>query len=806
MSKKLIVFPFVLLFCLTLNLAAISVDTVKTQKQQVANTIKKCNYRYHPAISRVYINYKRTEAMYELEKRKVKIPSAFIQWINKTPNVATAVYGTRENVADVIETLWALRLGLGAERFQKYTNLMLAGALFNSELKDKANNLRAMVRLKPSSELLKDPRKPVNTRSKKRKLDANDHIINFLNSNKIKSDHNASDDKLFTELKYDTRGIAISNKSKSSSKGAKLRNLYASDVFADPALQTKFNEYMKSKGFPNIKINCGNRLVHWKSTNMVGSERGGIREAYELFKTAYEEKGLLPKTRPLPTLSERFAFLIRNDQVKNVSKGPWPRFPLNSPWPVLRLLTYNYKMQTLRECEERWVAFRNKGEMRCYGEYIGKVAQQYDMQSARRLAPYPFTYGSIQIIMKDGGVCGLMARMGTLTQLTLGIPAVQAGQPGHCALIVYHYDRKQRAYKCSIQQSVTAGPEGTWPHSNYNFADSDRRLSMIYDQATAYAVNYSPVEFNNSLVAYNAFATLTDAEQKSFGGKYMSSIMKINPYNLLTIDKAVAAFEQPQHLVHLGKEFKKLFPPIKKGGCPKEGLYQKTVREKIIAKIGKLEIPKQKKTVHYVYDFLKSAPCDDAVLMNYRLKVEKPQAVFKQIEIAFRDYLKVIWTLPLKDSDGKTESLNSSLQSFANTIKATEKRKAWALKMLKFMRGKEMYFNVKNDLIVNPIFTFLAETAKINKPSDDKLLNSVQVRLFKDIKHACEKSKDFSRDDFNLFSQNMRGVVQTHAANEQTKKWLKTLKSTLENHKKVTISTSKIVDNPCYATITEIAK
>ena len=289
----------------------------------------------------------------------------------------------------------------------------------------------------------------------------NDHIINFLNSNQIKSDHNASNLQLFTELKYDTRGIAISNKSSKKIKASGTRNLYASDVMADPYLQTKFNTYMKSKGFPQASINCGNRLVFWKSSEMIGDERGDINKAYKLFKTAYEEKGLLPKTRPLPTLSEWLAFLIRNNQVQSVSKGSWPLFPLNSPWPVLRLLTFNFQMQTLRECEERWIAFQKKGEMRCYGEYIGMIAQQYDMQSARRLAPYPFTYGSIQIIMKDGGVCGLMARMGTLTQLTLGIPAVQAGQPGHCALIVYNFNKTQGVYSCNIQQSVTAGPEGT---------------------------------------------------------------------------------------------------------------------------------------------------------------------------------------------------------------------------------------------------------------------------------------------------------------------------------------------------------
>jgi len=807
MLKKNVFRSCILLLCLSLELGAVTIDDVQSKKDRLAAVIKKYKYQPHPAVNNAYLSYKRMEAMYDLQERKVKIPANFIKWIDKTPEVSSAIYGTRENVADVIETLWALRLGLGGKRFQKYTQLMLAGALFNSKLKDKANNLRAMVRLKPSAELLKDPRKLVNTRSRKRKLDMNDHIINFLNSIQIKSENNANDLHLFTELKYDSRGIAKSNKSVSTKKGPKIRTLYASDVMADPVLQQKFNAYMKQKGFPNVRINCGDHLIYWKSSNMVDKQkRGEINKAYQLFKTAYEEKGLLPKTRNLPTLSEWLSFLIRNDQVKNVSKGSWPLFPLDSPWPVLRLLTYNYKMQTLRECEERWVAYRDKGEKRCYGEYIGSVAQQYDMQSARRLAPYPFTYGSFQMIMKDGGVCGLMARMGTLTQLTLGIPAVQAGQPGHCALIVYGYDKKESTYYSTIQQSVTAGPEGTWPHANYNFADTDKRLSMIYDQATAYAVNYSQLEFTKSLIAYNAFNTLPEAEQKKYIFPFFRSAIKINPYNLLLVDKAVALADQPQLLVRIGQEFSGFLATIEKKGCPTDGLYPKTVRDEIIAKIGKLDIPKNKKIIRYVYNFLMSAPCEDKVLMNYRLKIENPQAVFKQLELDFKAYLKGVWTLPLKVVDVKTSSLNASLKAFGDTLKSNKMRKDWALRMLKLMQKKEMYFNAKNDLVVNPIYTFFVEASGVTSPPAYQLLHNAQAQLFSEIKQACVKSRKFSAADFKTFAQNISGVVQTHGKASQTTKWLANLRSLLKSHKKITVSSGDEIDNPCYLILNELKK
>ncbi len=50
------------------------------------------------------------------------------------------------------------------------------------------------------------------------------------------------------------------------------------------------------------------------------------------------------------------------------------------------------------------------GNFKTYGEYIEGIAQQHAMQSARRLKPYPFTYATIQMMLKDGGVCGTMGR------------------------------------------------------------------------------------------------------------------------------------------------------------------------------------------------------------------------------------------------------------------------------------------------------------------------------------------------------------------------------------------------------------
>ena len=91
--------------------------------------------------------------------------------------------------------------------------------------------------------------------------------------------------------------------------------------------------------------------------------------------------------------------------------------------------------QPLREREDIWIKFRDDGEFRTYGEYIGGIAQQFDMQSARRVSPLAFNYGSIQMMWKDGGVCGTMGNIGARTYRICGAPSSTAGQPGHCAIV-----------------------------------------------------------------------------------------------------------------------------------------------------------------------------------------------------------------------------------------------------------------------------------------------------------------------------------------------------------------------------------
>jgi len=94
------------------------------------------------------------------------------------------------------------------------------------------------------------------------------------------------------------------------------------------------------------------------------------------------------------------------------------------------------------------------------------------MQSARRLKPYPFTYNTIQMMLKDGGVCGTMAAISARSHVALGIPACQAIQPGHCAMVAFYYDPKRSIYVCRGGQYATGGDEKTTPFARWFFGDT----------------------------------------------------------------------------------------------------------------------------------------------------------------------------------------------------------------------------------------------------------------------------------------------------------------------------------------------
>ena len=432
-------------------------DPVKDQgngstKDNLLNVLEAESYAFTPSLRKAFLDHAREEALLRLKEKDLKIPQEFIDWIDSDLDIASGVYAAHHKSEDVLLWLYSLRFDLGKNKFEQYRHLALAAALVSAK-----EGMEADISPRDPLKIIipDDPRKLIDTKGPGRKMDVNDHIINFLNDHTIEEKVLLDPNKR-SKLKYDDRGIAIPSSDDKKKEGeltteTRTRSLYASDVLASQELQSKFNSYMESKGL-DISIDCGEKIIHWDSKAMVrGESYRKINEAYALFRQAYEAKGLLPSKRDdFASPAERCVYMIRNYEYKfppNVQEQrKWPRFPLTAPWPLLTMLAAD--RQPLREREERWIAFRDHGEFYKYGEYIGGIAQQHTMQSARRLKPYPFTYATIQMMLKDGGVCGTMGSISARGHTILGVPSCQAVQPGHCAVVYFQYDSKGNSYSC----------------------------------------------------------------------------------------------------------------------------------------------------------------------------------------------------------------------------------------------------------------------------------------------------------------------------------------------------------------------
>jgi len=730
-----------------------------------AALLKTCAAEKHlftPKVRTAYLEYAKAQALADLQAQKRTLPSDFLKWVDADPIVQASVYGGHVKPSDVLLQLYALRLDLGKEKFEKYCQLMLATAIVHAKRAADAN----ITPHKPIAITIGgDPRKPVDTKDPKRELDRNDHIINFLNGNTIEEEVVVGYKMETPPLKYDERGIAIPAPKKAKPKKVpvterRTRSLYAADVLASRALQEKFNAYMKAKGHP-VDIDCGDKVIHWKSHDMVrGNQIFKIAAAFKLFREAYEAKGLLPaRPDPVPSPGERCVYMIRNyDHVfppELQKQRNWPRYPLTAPWPVLTVLVdADYP---LREREERWVAFRDKGEFKTYGEYIGGIAQQFDMQSARRLKPYLYTYGTIQMMLKDGGVCGTMGAIAARSQTALGIPACQAAQPGHCAVAAFQYDPKTETYHCKGQQYATGGDDRTTPFARWFFGDAakkyDRhtgfglqrnpRKPMVYHQSVAWAVNYSFPSFLDTLLACNTYQLLDEDARKGPGIALLTSALKANPYGLLLIDTAQASAD-PKGQMTLWKAFQAALAAVgKKPGCPTDGLYPATVKKNLFARLAKLPVPEDERDAREIYAFLEQEQCSvPAALVAYRLKLEGLPALLKRAEADLKAHFAAVQTRASRENDTDTAAMAETIKAVAAAIRNGKERRTWAQTLWPLTKGNERFLGHRNRVATSPVVVQIARQAGQKMLAEAEQMQPLLDRIVSELQASVAGERD----------------------------------------------------------------
>jgi hypothetical protein len=654
-----------------------------------------------------YINAARERTLDAAKAKGIELPSDFLAWIDGDSIVRNTIYGCRADSLPVLLKLRSLEIDLGEDTVRRdYTQLALAFAIQDSYAKrgdqgtpwndadgakspDYSNDALPDVspRAPLALEIPGDPRVRVDTKDTSRPLDRDDHIINFL------EDHPEIEEEIEVKelppLEYDERGIAKPQRGAVSVKKTIKRPLRAADVIASRALQEEFNAHMAAHGHSDIAIDCGERAVYWGSTAAIGerSLRERIAAAHELFHTAYRNKGRMPAARDrAPTAAESMAWFIRNDRHDFSddmrAAREWPRFPLNAPWPVLMMLAADD--QPLREREDIWAKFRDNGEFRTYGEYIGDIAQQFDMQSARRVAPIAFSYGSIQMMWKDGGVCGTMGNIGSRTYRIVGQPASTAGQPGHCAIVFMEYDATTKEFRCKGGQYATGGDEVTTVHAGWNYDDKGGRKPMVFHQSIAWGVNEGLPSFIESLAMVRVFNAMPADERARECVPFVKAALAENVFALAAITTALENAPDVNAAIAIADACADRF--AKATDEKQHALYRSTVRDLAHTRIEQLPAPATPEENARLLEVLeRQGSTNGALLARCWRGVGGDDEFVKRCKAEIDAYL----ASPDRGKDRRTaQKFAAQVNGWAKTV-ARPAKKRWAEQLLAAFEGKE---------------------------------------------------------------------------------------------------------------------
>jgi hypothetical protein len=663
----------------------------------------------------------------------IALPKDFLAWVDGDPLVRATVYGCRKDPLPVLLALRSLEIDLGAQVVRHDDlQLALAFAIEGSYMDraGKAGTWNDADGAKPPERLPDvgarppfvlaipgDPRVRVDTKDPKRTLDRNDHVVNFL------EDHAPIEVDVVQEelppLQYDDKGVAKPRGKPVKVTRKVLRPPVAADVIASAALQTEFNQYMQAHG-QDVRIDCGNGAVKWDSTAAVGDDalRARIAAAHALFHDAYRAKGRMPAERdPAPTPSESMAWFIRNDRwpfpadVRAARK--WPRFPLNAPWPVLLMLAADD--QPLREREEIWTQFRDTGEMRTYGEYIGDIAQQFDMQSARRLSPFAYEYGSIEMMWKDGGVCGTMGNIGARTRRICGIPASTAGQPGHCALVLMEQDPKTGRFRCVGDQYATGGDEVTTVHAGWDYDDVGGRRPMVFHQTVAWGVNQGLPSLVDTMVMRRAWDAMPADRRAQECTAFLQQGMARNPFAMTVVEAAVNAAPDARTAVALLDAFNARLDAA--GKDADQRLYRDTVRDLAHARVLALPAPADPKDAAALLADLTRQKCTNAKLLARCWRETSGEDGFVERCVkAAEDYLA---SAERTKNRRAADRFAAQVRDWAKTVKDKAARELWANAVLKTFDGKER-LEIRGKASVDPVVTELCKAAGKKPPTIER--------------------------------------------------------------------------------------
>jgi hypothetical protein len=615
--------------------------------------------KFDEQVKKDFLSWRKNTALAELATAKVEIPADFLAWVDSNPLVFQTIYGfdnsqphrlpalpkgvimdRTDSPAQRLVCLLSLEIDLGPQ-LTRERNQQLALALTHAyagkidrktfECPEEKLSWKPRPRLDlviPANPLL-----PVNTRATDRPLDREDHIINFL------EDHPQPVDP--------------------KKPAAGTRPLFASELMASDELRAKFVTYMKERG-------------HQIDPRHVTHSKAG----YDMFLKAYHEKGRIPKAQdPVPTPAEKMAYLVRNDQFRFPPdvKRSWPRFNLESPWPVLEYLAMGD--MPLRDREFVWNRFRETGSVRKMGHHLGaKLGLNTPVVRARRMQPFDFAYGSYAMDIKDHGACREMARIGLGAAAPLGIPAAHSFQPGHFCLSVVSYSEKS-GYGLKVEQFVR---HPTWiTKGGVRLEDELARLF--------HSLNYgleAMLDAHSGLALYRHLPPATPAAQRI---QFLASLLDINPYVPAIPREILNQHDDLTAIAEFWQRFTRQVEAVKRTGCPPGGHYTGfTVRRMLDARLTSLPVPQDPRSRQLVIDLCLAESSND-LWLKYAGHGKSSEEMQQWGLTALRK------AVSSPRNDQSAALVSARLATIGKTIKDENQRRAWGNSLLATLRGKEIF-------------------------------------------------------------------------------------------------------------------
>ena len=209
-------------------------------------------------------------------------------------------------------------------------------------------------------------------------------------------------------------------------------------------------------------------------------------------------------------------------------------FPMTTaPWPLLMPLYHAYPLAEAQYILETNQGRHGRDRYHTYGPY-----QAGEAEWAAELHPSPWHWNAWPDVIIHGGVCTVMAPMAVETHVSLGDPAMMAGQPGHCNF--FSFGHAGNSWHTAVEHDFSGGPTVTFGAWLFNEIGNTPGLGeqngrpwagAEYQLGLSLAMNVGLSRYIDTRIAVNLYEQLSKEAQPVTGAALLKQAIRTNPYN-----------------------------------------------------------------------------------------------------------------------------------------------------------------------------------------------------------------------------------------------------------------------------------